>query len=64
MINFFKPITFKWWQAGIFKTTMFSFGIAVGAYWSSFFTPWITVLLVVFVVGWLYLVYFYIKNLK
>ena len=36
-VNIFKTITIKWWQAGIFKLGMWAIGIAVGAYFHSFF---------------------------
>lgn len=37
-MKFFKSFTMKWWQVGIFKLALLSAGIAIGAYWSEFFS--------------------------
>ncbi len=60
--KWFSPHTLKWWQVGIFKTTMLALGILVGAYWSEFFEGWTVALLTVIIVGSLYLVYIWSKD--
>jgi hypothetical protein len=46
-MNLFKPITLKWWQAGLFKLGIWALAIAVGAYWHTFFRAYVPELLVV-----------------
>jgi hypothetical protein len=35
-MKLFRDYTFKWWQVSLFKIYLFSFGLAVGAYWPDF----------------------------
>ena len=58
----FSPHTLKWWQVGIFKISMFAFGVLVGAYWHEFFAGWTMALLVIFIVGWIYLATIWFKD--
>jgi len=64
MINIFKPIALKWWQVGVFKVAAISIGIYIGARWVDIFEGWLGVLLTIFVIGWLYLAYVWVKNWK
>jgi len=52
----FRPVTMKWWQVTIFKFTMLAFGIAIGAYWSDIFDPYLTWLVGLGVLGAFYLI--------
>ncbi len=54
-MNIFNPVTLKWWQVGLFKISLVSFGVFVGANQQQVFQEWLTVLLVIFVVTSLYL---------
>jgi len=54
MKSIFSPWTFKVWELGIFKVSVVSFGIFIGAYFSDFFDSWLTVLFIIFLVGWAY----------
>ena len=63
-MNIFKPITLEWWQVGIFKLSLLSLGVFIGAYWADIFAPWTTTLLVIFVVTALYLFPVWWKNWK
>ena len=61
-MNIFKTVTLKWWQGSIFKWTMFSAGIAVGATWPQLFSGWTEVLWAMFVIGSVYLIYVWWKQ--
>ncbi len=61
-IQIFKDITLKWWQVGIFKITIIAFGIAVGAYWAEFFVGSLKILVAIFILGWLYLAFVWMRN--
>ncbi len=53
-MNLFKTFTLRWWQASLFKISMLAAGIAIGAYWSSFFLSFLGALIVVAVVAGTY----------
>lgn len=40
-MQIFKEYTYKWWEMGIFKLALLSFGIAIGAYWHEAFLPYV-----------------------
>jgi len=61
-MNIFKNYTFSWWQVGIFKLSVLAFGVSIGAYWSSFFSQYITLLIVIAVVSGLYIGYISLKK--
>ena len=61
-MNIFSNSTFTWWQIGLFKLSVLTFGIAIGAYWQDVFLPYFTTLLVVAVVSGLYVAYVYFKQ--
>jgi len=46
----FTPVTFTWWQVGLFKLSLLSLGVLVGATWPGVFADWRAVLGVLFVV--------------
>lgn len=46
-MNIFKTFSLKWWQVGIFKLSLLAVGIAIGAYWSDIFLPFVIALAVV-----------------
>jgi len=54
-MNLFSPITLKWWQVSIFKLSMVSLGVFIGATWPVLFESWTTMLLVVFILTTAYL---------
>ena len=39
-MNIFKDFTLKWWQAGIFKIALLSFGIIIGSAWPELLRGW------------------------
>lgn len=56
-LAFFTPVTFTWWQVGLFKLSLLSLGVVVGATWPGVFVGWREVLLVLFVVPAFYVTY-------
>lgn len=54
-MNLFKDRTYKWWQMGIFKLALLSFGVAIGAYWSEVFLPYIGLLSMLGIVFGIYI---------
>ena len=61
-MDMLKNSTFTWWQVGLFKLSVVTFGIAIGAYWQAVFLPYLTALLVVAVVSGLYVGYVWLKQ--
>ena len=61
-MNIFKSITMKWWQASLFKLGIWALGIAVGAYWHSFFLTFIPALIALAVICLAYITYIWIKQ--
>jgi hypothetical protein len=61
-MNLFKPITFEWWQAGIFKAGMWAVGIAVGAYFHTFFGPLLPELIAIAVICLGYVTYVWLRQ--
>jgi hypothetical protein len=53
-MNPFKSFTLTWWQAGLFKMSLISLGIIMGANFQIFFLKWIVLVTIVFVLGALY----------
>ena len=56
-MNIFKTFVLLWWQVGLLKITLLALGIAIGAHWSTFFSRYIAVLLVVAVAAGGYISY-------
>lgn len=61
-MDILKNSTFTWWQVGLFKLSVVTFGIAIGTYWQDVFLPYLTALLVVAVVSGLYVGYVWFKQ--
>jgi len=61
-MDILRNSTFTWWQIGLFKLSVLTFGIAVGAYWQDVFSPYLTTLLVVAIVSGLYVGYVWFKQ--
>ena len=49
-MNIFKTFSLKWWQAGIFKLGMWAIGIAVGAWFHTFFAGFYPILIAIAVI--------------
>lgn len=56
-MNIFKSFTLKWWQGSLLKIAMIAGGVAIGAYWSNFFAPYLIQLIVVALVAGAYISY-------
>lgn len=54
-MNIFKSFTMKWWQVGLFKLALASFGIILGVYFQEFFLEWIVLVAVIFALSTLYI---------
>jgi len=54
-MDIFKNYTFSWWQIGLLKLALFSFGLAIGAFWHEVFSPHITVLIILGIVLAIYI---------
>jgi len=60
----FKSYTFTWWQIGIFKLALLSFGAAIGAYWHGFFGANLTSLIIIGIIASVCIVFTSLKQLK
>lgn len=56
-MNIFGNKTVTWWQVGLLKLSVGAFGVAVGAYWSDIFLPYLTPIIVIAIVSGLYIAY-------
>jgi hypothetical protein len=61
-MNIFKTFTLTWQQGLLFKWGVFALGIAVGAYWQQFFTPYVLLLIIFAVVTLAYPTYVWWKQ--
>jgi hypothetical protein len=61
-MDLLKTFKLKWWQAGIFKVGMWAIGIAVGAYWHSFFAGYLQALILIAAVCLTYTTYVWAKQ--
>lgn len=64
MKSIFSSWTLSLWELGIFKVSIVSFGIFIGAYFSDFFNNWLIILFVLFLIGWIYLAVTRLKYLR
>ena len=55
-------MTFTWKQIAIFKISLFSISVVIGAYWSNFFISYSVLFLTLGIVLGLYLVSVWIKQ--
>jgi len=63
MRKLFADKTMNWWQIGLFKLSLISFGIIIGVYWFGFFMEWLSILWILFLVPAAYLLYiFWLKD--
>jgi hypothetical protein len=61
-MNIFKTFTLKWWQTGLFKWGVLTFGVAVGAYWHDFFGGYLPVLIIIAAPSLAYVTYAWWKQ--
>jgi len=61
-MEIFKPYTFSWWQIAILKMALLFFGIAIGAYWHSFFGANLMIFVIVGLAAGLYIAYISFKK--
>jgi hypothetical protein len=57
MKKLFGDKTFNWWQIGLLKLSLISFGVIIGVYWFGFFIDWLLVLWILFLAPAAYLLY-------
>lgn len=58
----FGKYKMDWWEVGSLKFGMFLLGVVAGAYWYSFWVPYLTLILVVAILLVLYLLYAWTAN--
>jgi len=61
-MNLFKTFTLRWWQAGVFKISLLSLGIIIGATWPEIFNAWRMVLVVLFVFSTAYVLWLWLRQ--
>ena len=61
-MNIFKTFKLTWWQASIFKISVISLGIAIGAYGADFFTEYIADFLGISIIAGIYILYIWWKQ--
>lgn len=61
-MNIFGKGTFTWWQMGLFKLSVITFGVAIGAYWHEVFSQYLTLLLVVAFGAGIYIAYVWMRQ--
>jgi uncharacterized membrane protein len=61
-MKLFKTVSMSTWEIGMVKIAVLCMGIAIGAFWSSIFTPYITVLIVTGVLVGLYAGYRWVRK--
>ena len=61
-MNIFKSFTLKWWQGMLFKWSLLSLGIVVGASWPDIFNPWRVGLLLLFIFPTVYITWVWWKQ--
>lgn len=54
-MNIFKSFMLKWWEGSLFKYSMISLGIVIGATWPEIFGPLRAVFLAIFILLALYI---------
>lgn len=61
-MNIFGKGEFTWWQMGLFKISVLALGVAIGAYWSEIFLPYLTALFTVVIVFGVYIAYVWFRQ--
>lgn len=61
-MNLLKPFTMTWWQVGLFKWSLVSLGIVLGATWPELLAPWRGFFLILFVLPTLYISWLWLKR--
>ena len=61
-MNIFKDRTYKWWQIGVFKLALLSFGIAIGLYWNETLLPFFSLFVGVAIVFSAYIIFISLKQ--
>ena len=56
-MNIFKKYIYSWWQIGLLKLALLSFGVAIGTYWHEVFSQYIVALIVIGVILGFYLIF-------
>lgn len=61
-MNIFKGIKLNWWQLGMLKASLISFGIIIGLNWASFFLDLLPLLWIIFIITAAYILYLWFKQ--
>ena len=61
-MNIFKSFTMKWWEGGLFKVSMISLGIVIGATWPEIISPLRALFLALFAVLAIYISWIWWKQ--
>lgn len=61
-MSLFKTTWWKWWQIGILKLCVLSFGIVIGSYWPEIFLPYLTELLILTIALGIYVSVVYFRQ--
>jgi hypothetical protein len=61
MKKLFREYTFTWQEVSIFKISLVSFGISVGAIWHSFWLEYIYIMLLITLLTGVYISYKLLK---
>jgi hypothetical protein len=61
-MDLFKARKLEWWEVGMLKISLFSIGLAAGAYWQDFFLPYAAALAVFGFVLAFYLLYAWFRQ--
>lgn len=61
-MNVFKSYTLKWWQGSVFKVSVLSLGLIIGASWPEILAPWRALFAILFLVSSAYISYVWWKQ--
>ncbi len=61
-MSIFKNYTYSWWQVGILKLALLSFGLAIGAYWNEFFFQYVNLFIAIGVACAIYIGYISLRK--
>ncbi len=61
-MNIFKTWTLRWWEVGLMKLCLISFGIILAVYFYSYLAPLLLLWWVIFVVPTIYLIFVWSKQ--